>query len=181
MFRKNIENKKKHKIITETTRRKKLLVRKRRRRGRAGRRAKRREAESEREKVQARAHHRYPQRAYDGGGREHRVGRAAEVLGVYQERGCDIIVLQETWRSGQSALVEAGYMVYCSGEGSGEGGGKKGQGRVGLAIRRDIIRAQQHCPEVISDRLLKVTLELCGRARAVTFVVAYAPTDTQTA
>ena len=41
----------KQKIITETTRRKKLLARKRRRRGRAGRRAKRREAESEREKV----------------------------------------------------------------------------------------------------------------------------------
>ena len=27
--------------------------------------------------------------------------------------------------------------------------------------------------------LLEVTLELCGQARAVTFVVGYAPTDTQ--
>ena len=34
-------------------------------------------------------------------------------------------------------------------------------------------------PEFISDRLLKVTLELRGRAKAVTFVVAYAPTETQ--
>ena len=33
----------------------------------------------------------------------------------------------------------------------------------------------------ISDRLLKVTLELRGRAKAVTFVVAYAPTETQNA
>ena len=36
-------------------------------------------------------------------------------------------------------------------------------------------------PEFISDRLLKVTLELRGRAKAVTFFVAYAPTETQNA
>ena len=89
--------------------------------------------------------------------------------------------MSQTRRSDQSALVEAGYVVYCSGEGGDEGGGKKGQGGVGLALLRDIIRAQKHSPEFISDRLLKVTLELCGRARAVTFVVGYAPTDTQTA
>ena len=34
-------------------------------------------------------------------------------------------------------------------------------------------------PEFISDRLLKVTLELLGRAKAVTFFVAYAPTETK--
>ena len=32
---------------------------------------------------------------------------------------------------------------------------------------------------IYSDRLLKVTLELHGRAKAVTFFVAYAPTETQ--
>ena len=173
---------KKQKIRTETTRRKKLLARKRRRRGRAGRRVKRREAESEREKVRRQeltiATHNVRTMAVDG---KHGVGRAADVLSEYEERDCDIIGLQETRRSGQSALVEAGYVVYCSGEGGGEGGGKKGQGGVGLAIRRDIIRAQKDSPGFISERLLKVTLELCGRARAVTFVVAYAPTDTQTA
>ena len=36
-------------------------------------------------------------------------------------------------------------------------------------------------PEFISDRSLKVTLELRGRAKAVTFFVAYAPTETQNA
>ena len=38
-------------------------------------------------------------------------------------------------------------------------------------------------PESTSDRLLKVTLELFirGRAKAVTFIVAYAPTETQNA
>ena len=48
---------------------------------------------------------------------------------------------------------------------------KKGQGGVGLAVRKSISRAEARPPEFISDRLLKVTLELCGRARAVTFVV----------
>ena len=36
-------------------------------------------------------------------------------------------------------------------------------------------------PEFISDRLLKVALGLRGRAKAVTFFVAYAPTETQNA
>ena len=107
------------------------------------------------------------------------VGRAAEVLDVYREMGCDIIGLQKTRRSGQSALLQAGYVVYCSGESGGDGEGKKGQVGVGLAVRKSISRAEARPPEFISDRLLKVTLELCGRARAVTFVVGYAPTDTQ--
>ena len=61
--------------------------------------------------------------------------------------------------------------VYCSGECGGENGGKKGQGGVGLAVRNSITRAARP-PEFISDRLLKVTLGLRGRAKAVTFVVA---------
>ena len=114
--------------------------------------------------------------AVDG---KHGVGRAAEVLDVYQEMGCGIIGLQETRRSGQSALLQAGYVVYCSGESGGDGEGTKGQGGVGLAVRKSISRAEARPPEFISDRLLKVTLELCSRVRAVTFVVRYAPTDTQ--
>ena len=51
---------------------------------------------------------------------------------------------------------------------------------MGLAVRNSITRAA--CPpEFISDRLLKVTLELRGRAKAVTFVVGYAPTEAQNA
>ena len=104
---------------------------------------------------------------------KHGVGRPAEILDVYQEMGCDIIGLQETWRSGQSALLQTGYVVYCSGEPGGDGEGKKGQGGVGLAVRKSVSRAEAPTPEIISDRLLKVTLEMCGRARAVTFVVGY--------
>ncbi|CAM9834381.1 unnamed protein product, partial [Ascophyllum nodosum] len=91
--------------------------------------------------------------------------------------GCDVIGLQETRRSGYSAFSQAGYLVYCSGECGDENGGKKGQGGLGVAVRTSITRAARP-PEFISDRLLKVTLELRGRAKAVTFFVAYAPTKT---
>ena len=107
--------------------------------------------------------------------RTHGVGRALDVLSVYDRLGYDVIDLQETRRRGHSAFTQAGYLVYCS-----ENGGKKGQGGVGLAVRTSITRAAR-LPEFISDRLLKVTLELRGRAKAVTFFVAYAPTKTQNA
>ena len=110
----------------------------------------------------------------------HGVGRKLDALSVYDRLGCDVIGLQETRRSGHSAFSQAGYLVYCSGGCGGENGGKKGQGGVGLAVRTPITRAARP-PEFISDRLLKVTLELRGRAKAVTFVVAYAPTETQNA
>ena len=70
--------------------------------------------------------------------------------------------------------------MYCSGECGGENGGKKGQVGVGLAVRTSITRAARP-PEFISDRLSKVSIELRGRAKVVTFVVAYAPTETQNA
>ena len=47
-------------------------------------------------------------------------------------------------------------------------------------MRTSITRAARP-PEFISDRLLKVTLEPRGRAKAVTFFVAYAPTETHNA
>ena len=110
----------------------------------------------------------------------HGVGRALDGLSVYDPLGCDVIGLQETRRSGHSVLSQAGYSVYCSGEYGGENGGKKGQGGVGLALRTSITRAARP-PEFISDRLLKVTLKLHGRAKSVTFFVAYALTERQNA
>ena len=108
-------------------------------------------------------------------GGTHGVGCALDVLSVYDRLG-----LQETRRSGHSAFSQAGYLVYCSGECGGENGGNKGQGGVRLAVRILIARAVRP-PESISDRLLKVALELRGRAKAVTFFVAYAPIETQNA
>ena len=74
---------------------------------------------------------------------KHGVGRAAEVLGVYQEMGCGIIGLQETRHSGQSALLQSGCAIYCSGESGGDGEGKKAQGGVGLAVRKES-RVRKH-------------------------------------
>ena len=159
---------------------KKLFARKKRRRGRTRRRAARRQASNDRDRARRRelviATHNERTMAVDG---KHGLGRAAEVLAVYQEMGCDIIGLQETRRSDQSGLLQAGYVVYYRGESGGDEEGKKGQGGVGLAVRKSIFRTEARPPELINDRLLKVTLELCCRARSVTFVVGYAPTDTQ--
>ena len=110
----------------------------------------------------------------------HGGGRALDVFSMYDRLGCNVIGLQETRRSGHSAFSQAGYLVYCSGECGGENGGKKGKGGGGLAVRISITRAARP-PKFISDRLLKVTLEVRGRLKAVTFVAAYAPTETQNA
>ena len=99
----------------------------------------------------------------------HGVGRALDVLSVYDRLGCDVIGLRKTRRSGHSVLSQAGYLVYCSGEYAGENSGKKRQRGVGLATRTSITRAARP-PEFIGDRLLTVTLELRGRAKAVTFL-----------
>ena len=108
-------------------------------------------------------------------GGTHVVGRAHDILSVYDRLWCDVIGLYETHRSGHSTFIQAGYLVYCSGEYGGENGGKKG---VGLAVKISITRAARP-PEFISDRLQKVTLGIRGRAKAVTFIVANVPTGTQ--
>ena len=94
-----------------------------------------------------------------------------------------IIRLQKTRRSRHSTIILAGSLVYCtvlycSRECVGKDGGKKGQGGVVLAVKSTITRAARP-QEFISDCLLKVTLELRGRAKAVIFTLAYAPTETQ--
>ena len=146
----------------EVTNRITFLARKRRRRGRAERRLlrqrERRNRARAREREIAVATHNVRTMAVDG---KHGVGRALDVLSVYDQLGCDVIGLQETRRSGHSAFSEAGYLVYCSGECCDENGGKKGQDGVGLAVRTSITRAARSL-EFISDRLLKVTPELRG-------------------
>ena len=61
---------------------------------------------------------------------------------MYQEIGYDIVTLQETRRSGQSALLQAGHLADCSGESGGDEGGKKDQGGVELAVHKRIARAE---------------------------------------
>ena len=152
---------------------------KRRRRGRAELRLLRQSKTINRARARGReitvATHNVRTMAVDGA---HRVGRVLDVLSVYDQLGCDVIGLQETRRSRHTAFAQAGYSVYCSGEYVGKNGGKKGQGGVGLAGRTFITRAARP-QEFISDRLLKVTLELRGHAKVVAFFVTYASTETQ--
>ena len=112
----------------------------------------------------------HTQRAYNA--------RAWQVPSAFGKLGCDVIGAQETRRSGQSIFVEAGYTVYYSGESGGESK-NKGQGRVGLAVKQTFgTKTTTGPPEFISDRLLKVAQDVRGRAKAVSFVVVYAPTET---
>ena len=112
----------------EVTNRRKVLARKLRRRGRAERRLlrqrERRNRACARERQIIGSTHNVRTMAVDG---KHGVGRALDVLIVYDRLGCDVIGLQETRRSGHSAV---GYLVYCSGECGDKNGGKKGQGGV---------------------------------------------------
>ena len=169
------------KMREEVTNRRKLLARKRRQRGKAEQCLLRQRERRNRARARGReitvATHNVRTMAVDG---KHGVGRALDVLSVYDRLGCDVIALQETRRSGHSAFSQAGYLVYCTGECGDENGGKKGQGGVGLAVRTSTTRAARP-PGFISDRLLKVKLEQRGRAKAVTFFVAYAPTETHDA
>ena len=99
--------------IEKVTERRKILARKRRRQGRAERRLQRQR------KTRNRAHAREREitvatlnvrtMAVNG---THAVGRALDVLSVYDRLGCDVIGLQETRRSGHSAFSQAGYLVY---------------------------------------------------------------------
>ena len=81
-------------FVQKVLKRKKVFARKKRRRGRTRRRATRRQASNNRDRARRRelviATHNVRTMAVDG---KHGVGRAAEVLVVYQEMGCDIIGL----------------------------------------------------------------------------------------
>ena len=126
----------------EITNRRKVLARKRRWRGRAERRLLRQRERRNRAPARGReiivATHDVRTMAVDG---KHGVGRALDVLSVYDRLGCDVIGVQETRRSGHSAFSQADYLVYCRGECGDKNGRKKGQGGVVLAVRTSITRA----------------------------------------
>ena len=90
--------------------------------------------------------------------------------------GCDAIGLQETRRPGRTEFAAAGYRVLCSGvDGST---GRAGQHGVGLAVKESIIREATWTQELTNERLMPMTFNLTGKSNAVTFIVAYGPTDT---
>ena len=93
------------KMREEVKNRRKFLARKRRRRGRAERRLLRQRERRNRARARGRestvATYNVRTVAVDG---KHGVGRALDVLSVYDRLWCDVIGLQETHRSGHSAF-----------------------------------------------------------------------------
>ena len=92
-------------------------------------------------------------------------------------KGCDVTGLQETKRDGTSEIVASGYRVFSSGDCSGVKGRKR-QHRVGLAIKKEIVKKAGEdgiTIECISARLLKAQISI--KSNFVTFVVVYTPTE----
>ena len=105
-----------------------------------------------------------------------RAGHAEVLLQKCKLLGCDVIGLQETRRPGRTEFATAGYRVFCSGvDGST---GRAGQHGVGLAVKKSIIREATWTRELTNERLMPMTFNLTGKSNAVTFIVAYGPTDT---
>ena len=102
-------------------------------------------------------------------------GHAEVVLQKCKVLGCDVIGLQETRRPGRTELAAAGYRVFCSGVDGNSG--RAGQNGVGLAVKESIIREVTRTQELSNERLMPMTFNLIGKFNAVTFVVAYGPTD----
>ena len=103
-------------------------------------------------------------------------GHAEVLLQKCELLGCDVIGLQETRRPGRTEFATAGYRVFCSGvDGST---GRAGQHGVGLAVKKSIIREATWTRELTNERLMSMTFNLTGKSNAVTFIVAYGPTDT---
>ena len=103
-------------------------------------------------------------------------GHAEVLLKKCKVLGCDVIGLQETRRPGRTKFAAAGYRVFCSGVDGNSG--RAGQHGVGLAVKESIIREAKSTKELTNERLMSTTFNLTDKSNAVTFVVAYGPTDT---
>ena len=106
----------------------------------------------------------------------HGAGHPEVLLQKCKVLGCDLIGLQETRRPGRTELAAAGYRVFYSRvDGST---GRAGQHGVGLAVKESIIRESTWTQELTNERLMSMAFNLAGKSNAITFVVAYGPTDT---
>ena len=90
--------------------------------------------------------------------------------------GCNIISLQETRKPGRTELAAVGYHVFCSVENGSSG--RAEQHGMGLAVNESIVREAAWAQELTNERLMPMTFNLAGKSNAITFVVAYVPTDT---
>ena len=107
----------------------------------------------------------------------HGAGHVEVLLQKCKWLGCDVIGLQETRRPGRTEFASAGYHVFCSGE--DKSSGRTGQHRGGLAAKESIVREATWTHELTNERLMPMTFNfLASKPNAITFVVAYGPTDT---
>ena len=102
-------------------------------------------------------------------------GHAEGLLQKCKVLGCDVIGLQETRRPGRTEFAAAGYRVFCSGVDGRTG--RAGQHGMGLAVKESIIRGATWTQELTNEHLMSMTFNLTGKSNAITFVVAYGPTD----
>ena len=103
-------------------------------------------------------------------------GHAEVLLQKCKVLDCDVVGLQETRRPGRTEFAAAGYRVFCNGvDGST---GRAGRHGVGLAVKESIIRGATWTQELTNERLMSMTFNLTGKSNAITFLVAYGPTDT---
>ena len=98
------------------------------------------------------------------------------LLQKFKVFGWDVIGLQETRRPGRTEFAAAGYRVFWNGVDGNSG--RAGQHGGGLAVKEFIIREATWTQELTNERLMSMTFNLTGKSNAVTFVVAYGPTDT---
>ena len=103
-------------------------------------------------------------------------GHAEGLLQKCKVLGCDVIGLQETRRPGRTEFAAAGYRVFCSGVDGRTG--RAGQHGMGLAVKESLIRGATWTQELTNEHLMSMTFNLTGKSNAITFVVAYGPTDT---
>ena len=103
-------------------------------------------------------------------------GHAEVFLQKCKVLGCDAIGLQETRRPWRTESAVAGYRVFCSGVDGNRV--RAGQHGVGRAVKESIIREATWTQELTNERLMSMTFNLTDKSNAVTFIVAYGPTDT---
>ena len=66
--------------------------------------------------------------------------------------------------------------MFCSGE--DRNSGRTGQHGVGLAVKESVVCEATWTQELPNECLMAMTFNLAGKSNAITFVVAYGPTDT---
>ena len=106
------------------------------------------------------------------------IGAIDTLLRTCAAKSCEVIGLQETKRDGTSKISASSYHVFFYSGDCSMVKGRKGQHRVGLAIKEEIVKNAGEdgiIIECISARLLKARISI--KSNFVKFVVAYAPTE----